>query len=88
MSGELSPEEIDRHDAICQSLVRALHAHDTTVDEALMALVSVTARFCTIAPNPEAVCLVVVGDLVDEFKAEKRRWASEQHVTIPAPPET
>jgi len=87
MSDEVSPEAIEWHDAICQSVARALQAHDTSIDEALMALTSVMGRFCAISPNPEAVCLVMVEDLVNEFRAEKQRLASEHHVTIPAPPE-
>lgn len=88
MNDELSEEDLQRHDDRCQGIVKALQLDSTTVEEALMALVSVIGRVCAVAPNPEAVCLVVVGDIVQEFAAEKQRLASERNVTIPAPPES
>ena len=88
MSDGPSPEEIERHDALCQSIGRTLETHDASLDESLMALVSVMGHLCALAPNPEAVCLAVVGELVEEFQSEKQRLGSDLHVTIPAPPDT
>lgn len=88
MHGEISEEALQRHDDRCQNIVKALQLDETTLEEAIMSLVSVLGRVCAIAPNPEAVCLVVVVDIVEEFSSEKKRLDAERNVTIPAPQET
>lgn len=84
---EVSPELQQKHDERCQRIANALQLDHTTLEDAIMSLVSVLGRVCAMAPNPEAVCLVVVSDIVEEFAAERRRLAAERNVTIPAPPE-
>jgi len=78
---EVTKEEQERHQALCEKIQEVCHG--SSYDEALQALTSVMAQFCTEVDNEAELCLTVCEDLIAEFRYLMEHRPSETIITLP-----
>ena len=76
-------EETDAVVALCTKIHAVLHDSGVTVDTALSAMIAVTAELCTECDFETAMCLMVVEDLIAEFRDQMEKRPTETLIPIP-----
>lgn len=83
MLEEISEVEQAAHNALCQKIDQLIRGAVVTYDQALHALVAVTAQLCTEGDNEAALCLTICENLLAEFRYRMEQVPPETIIPIP-----